>query len=64
MEDLYKGLFAQFDEDVSASNPWGCNQYGHRGGHQGGTGKASVDMEQRKKQVEDRKKGLVMLNAR
>lgn len=58
MEDLYKGLFAQFDEDVSAANPYGCNQYGHRGGHQGGTGKASVDMEQRKKQVEDRKKRI------
>lgn len=58
MEDLYKGLFAQYDEDVCAANPYGCNQYGHRGGHQGGTGKASVDMEQRKKQVEDRKKRI------
>lgn len=55
MENLYKGLFAQYDEDVSAANPYGCNQYGHRGGHKGG---ASVDMEQRKKQVEDRKKRI------
>lgn len=53
MENLYKGLFAQYDEDVSAANPYGCNQYGHRSGHQGGTGKAGKEGETDTKKEKD-----------
>lgn len=36
LEDMYTGLLQEHDT-IQASNPWGCNQYGHRGGHQGGS---------------------------
>jgi hypothetical protein len=33
LENLYTNAFQQHDEAISAANPWGCNQYGHRKGH-------------------------------
>lgn len=36
LEDMYTGLLQEHDT-IQASNPWGCNQYGHRKGHQGGS---------------------------
>lgn len=37
-EDSVQAAAAFMGADiVTAANPWGCNQYGHRKGHQGGT---------------------------
>lgn len=35
LENEYQNLF-QKQESIAAANPYGCNQYGHRKGHQGG----------------------------
>lgn len=34
IEDIYARMFNEH-ENIQASNPWGCNQYGHRKGHGG-----------------------------
>lgn len=36
IEDIYNSMFNEHDT-IQAANPWGCNQYGHRKGHQGGS---------------------------
>jgi hypothetical protein len=41
IEEMYKGKFSEYEnvcaarraEKIEASNPYGCNQYGHRKGH-------------------------------
>lgn len=35
LEDIYASMFRQHEETLLAANPYGCNQYGHRKGHQG-----------------------------
>lgn len=40
LETLYTNLIQQH-EHIQAANPWGCNQYGHRKGHQGGESSGS-----------------------
>jgi hypothetical protein len=55
LEDLYTNAFQKHDEAITAANPYGCNQYGHRKGHQGGSspsasGSSSSGGESKKKE--------------
>ena len=54
LEEMYTGLLQEHDT-IQASNPWGCNQYGHRKGHQSssspsGSGSSSSGGESKKKE--------------
>ena len=58
IEDIYEKMFQDHEtvlasrrlEKVQAANPYGCNQYGHRKGHQGG------DSSKQKEQTKEDKK--------
>lgn len=58
LEDMYTGLLQEHDT-IQASNPWGCNQYGHRKGHQGNAD--SVSEKSRGKSDSDEKQGPAKL---
>lgn len=42
LEDIYADMFEEH-ERIFASNPYGCNQYGHRKGHNGGSSSNKSD---------------------
>lgn len=42
LEHLYAHAIDEY-ELIQAANPWGCNQYGHRKGHQGGSSPSGGD---------------------
>ena len=58
LEEMYTGLLQEHDT-IQASNPWGCNQYGHRKGHQGKAD--SVSEKSRDKSDSDEKQGPAKL---
>lgn len=52
IEDIYKEMFEEHDENINAANPWGCNQYGHRKGHKGGNSQSQPKKEESKESKE------------
>jgi hypothetical protein len=61
LEDMYTGLLQEHDT-IQASNPWGCNQYGHRKGHQGGSSPSSSGGSESVKTLSEAKEKLNKLN--
>jgi hypothetical protein len=54
IEEIYAEMFEEH-ERIFASNPYGCNQYGHRKGHNGGSSSNKSDSS--KKEEAEQKKG-------
>ena len=61
LEDMYTGLLQEHDT-IQASNPWGCNQYGHRKGHQGGSSSSGSGGSESVKTLSEAKEKLNKLN--
>ena len=51
--DPYAALNALAGENIQAANPYGCNQYGHRKGHQGGAIGSSKEVQKKEKKLEN-----------
>lgn len=58
IEDIYARMFNEHDT-IQAANPWGCNQYGHRKGHQGSS--ATDSKKSGSKSTSDEKQGPAKL---
>lgn len=63
IEEIYAGMLEEHElvlaarrqERIKAANPYGCNQYGHRKGHNGGS--SSNKSDSYKKEEAEQKKG-------
>lgn len=61
IEEIYAGMLEEHElvlaarrqEHIKAANPYGCNQYGHRKGHGGGS---SGEISKKKEQTKEEKK--------
>lgn len=64
IEDIYAGMFEEHEfvlaarrqERIKAANPYGCNQYGHRKGHQGGESSKQSDTKKQETEKSSYKK--------